>query len=90
MIFNVRTVYVNEQDIRSRRSVVAKRDIPLDSICSFEQVVNNKLKILKTKCLLICEAPIGSVVVEKSFERVKDIMEEHRKSFFIKGFIRYD
>lgn len=93
MIFKIKTRYYDEQGhIVGNRAVVTRKDIPIESIRSIEEACNGRAKVMKTKCMLICDPPIGNIVVEKSFDQMSHIMNSkyNENKTFIKGFIRYD
>jgi hypothetical protein len=92
MIFWTKTKYFNDKGKQIGNSVLARKEIPIENIRSVEEVYNERVRLMKTKCMLICDQPIGSVVVEKSFDKVMKIIDEYRNDnyFFIKGYKRYD
>ncbi len=92
MIFKIKTKYFNDKGQQVGNAVVARKEIPIEDICSIEEVYNEKVKFMKTKCMLICRPPIGNIIIEKSFEDMNKILENEKTKdvIFIKGFIRYD
>lgn len=93
MIFKVKTRYYDEQGrIVGNKAVITRKDIPIEAIRSIEEACNGRAKVMKTKCLLICDQPIGNIVVEKSFDQMHQILtyKYNENQTFIKGFIRYD
>lgn len=96
MIFKTRTKYFNAQDRQVGNSVIIKKDIPVEQISSIEEVYkelgSGEMKLMKTKCMLVCQPPIGNVIIEKSFDTMYNILENEKTRYnvFIKGFKRYD
>lgn len=92
MIFKVRTKYCNEEGRPVGKSVIVRKNIPIEYILSIEEVYSRKLKFMKGKSMLICEQPIGNVVVEKRFADMNKIFEDNKqdKKVFVFGFKRYD
>lgn len=91
MIFKVKTKYFDANGKPVGRSIVTKKNIDLHDIISYEQVVDQvkgELVVRKTKCMLLCNAPIGTIIVEKSFDSMHSIVNRN-STIFIKGYVRY-
>ena len=96
MIFKIKTKYFNEKGTQIGNSVILRKEIPVENITSIEEVYKElstgTMKLIKTKCMLICNPPIGNIIVEKDFNSMKQILDDefNRDYVFVKGFKRYD
>ena len=91
MIFKVKTRFYDENSNQKGDTVLVRREIPIEDIKSVEEVYNGS-RILKSRCMLICNPPINNMIVEQSFDKTMTVIkkEKDRGLFQVKGFKRYD